>query len=85
VRILYFAWLKEKAGCSREEIVAPPGVSTVDGLISFLRQRGGGAAAALADLRVVRVAVNQEYVGLDHPLGADDEVAFFPPVTGGAG
>jgi molybdopterin synthase sulfur carrier subunit len=46
-------------------------------------QRGPGFAEALADLNVVRVAVNQEYVALDHPVRPGDEVALFPPVTGG--
>ena len=52
-------------------------------LIAWISGQGGGRAEALADLSAVRVAVNQEYVGLDHPVGADDEIAFFPPVTGG--
>jgi molybdopterin synthase sulfur carrier subunit len=84
MKILYFAWLKDKAGMAEETVDLPAGVSDVDGLIGWLRERGGGPAAALADLTAVRVAVNLEYVRLDHPLCAGDEVAFFPPVTGGA-
>ena len=53
------------------------------GLLGWLKGRGGGYADALDDLSLVRVAVNHEYVGLDHPLDAADEVALFPPVTGG--
>ncbi len=53
------------------------------GLIDWLKGRGGGYAEAFADLSVVRVAVNQEYVTLDHPVAEEDEVALFPPVTGG--
>ena len=49
----------------------------------WLRRRGGGYAEALRDLSVIRVAVNQDYVGRDHPIRDDDEVALFPPVTGG--
>ena len=52
-------------------------------LIDWLRTRGPGFAEALKDLKVVRVAVNQEHVGRDHPLRPGDEVALFPPVTGG--
>ena len=52
-------------------------------LIAWLSARSSGHQEALADLRLVRVAVNQDYVGLDHPVTDGDEVAFFPPVTGG--
>ena len=83
MKILYFAWLRDKAGIAEEDRARPGGVTDVKGLIEWLRGRGGGCAAALSDLSVVRVAVNQEYVALDHPVGPGDEVAFFPPVTGG--
>ncbi len=53
------------------------------GLLDWLRSRGGGYAEALRDLSVVRVAVNQNYVGLEHPVREGDEIAVFPPVTGG--
>jgi len=84
VRIIYFAWLKEKAGLGEERVSPPPGVDDVAALITWLKTQGPGHAAAFADLSAVRVAVNQEYVRLDHPVAADDEVAFFPPVTGGS-
>jgi molybdopterin synthase sulfur carrier subunit len=58
-------------------------VKDVAGLLGWLRSRGGGYAEALRDLSVVRVAVNQNYVGLDHPVREGDEIAVFPPVTGG--
>ncbi len=83
VKVLYFASLRERAGVGEENLAPPASVADVAGLIDWLRARGGGPAAALADLRAVRVAVNQEHVGLDHPVGGGDEVAFFPPVTGG--
>jgi sulfur-carrier protein len=83
VKLLYFAWLRARIGCAEEEIELSPGVSDVAGLLNWLRLRGGGYAEALRDLTVVRVAVNQEYVGLEHPLREGDEVAIFPPVTGG--
>lgn len=83
MKILYFAWLREKAGIGEEDVAPPADVEDVEGLIAWLAGRGGGFAEALADLSVVRVAVNQEHVGLDHRIGPDDEVAFFPPVTGG--
>lgn len=81
--ILYFAWVRERAGIPAEQVTPPATVSDVAGLVTWLRARGGGVAAALADMGRVRVAVNQEHVGLDHPVAAGDEVAFFPPMTGG--
>jgi molybdopterin synthase sulfur carrier subunit len=83
VKILYFAWLREKAGVGEADVSPPPEVATVGDLMDWLRGVGEGHRAALADAAIVRVAVNQEYVKLDHPVKAGDEVAFFPPVTGG--
>ena len=51
--------------------------------MEFLRRRGAGYEAAFRDLKLLRVAVNQEHAGFDAPIGPNDEVAFFPPVTGG--
>jgi molybdopterin synthase sulfur carrier subunit len=83
VRLLYFAWLRTRIGCAEEEIDLAGEVKDVAGLLDWLRSRGGGYAEALRDLSVVRVAVNQSYVGLEHAVREGDEVAIFPPVTGG--
>ena len=83
MKILYFAWLRAKTGIAEEEVNPPAGIDTVAGLIDWLKERGPGHAEALADLSVVRVAVNQEFAALDHAVGPEDEVALFPPVTGG--
>lgn len=83
MKLLYFAWLREKVGLAKEDATPPENVDTVRDLIDWLVGRGEGYGVAFADLSVVRVAVNQEYVTLDHVLETDDEVAFFPPVTGG--
>jgi len=83
VRLLYFAWLRARIGCTEEEVALPSEVRDVAGLLDWLRTRGSGYSEALRDLRVVRVAVNQDYVGPEHPLRDGDEVALFPPVTGG--
>ena len=79
--LLYFAWVRQKIGKS-EEALAPP-VTDVAGLIAYLKSLGPNYAGAFADLSRIRVAVNQRHAGLDAKLGPDDEVAFFPPVTGG--
>lgn len=83
MRVLYFAWLREKAGVPEEKVSPPDDVRTVDALANWLSETRPGAADAFADRSAVRIAVNQEYVGWDHAVGPDDEVAFFPPVTGG--
>jgi molybdopterin synthase sulfur carrier subunit len=81
--ILYFAWLRERTGVSSEEIVLPNGVSTVSALVDLLSARGAGHAAAFQNRRTIRAAVNQEFVDFSTTLRPGDEVAFFPPVTGG--
>jgi molybdopterin synthase sulfur carrier subunit len=83
VRLLYFAWLRARIGHAEEDLAVPAEVRDVAGLLLWLRGRGGGYAEALRDLTVIRVAVNQEYVGTDHPIREGDEIALFPPVTGG--
>lgn len=83
MKLLYFAWLKTKIGISEEEISPPEDVRTVAELITWLKGRGPAYAEALANDAVVRVAVNQEYARPDQPVRSGDEVALFPPVTGG--
>ncbi len=83
LRILYFAWLRERTGHGEEELPLPEGVATLGDLIAFLRTRSAGYAAAFADPRLVRAAVNQEFARPETAIAAGDEVAFFPPITGG--
>jgi molybdopterin synthase sulfur carrier subunit len=83
VKLLYFAWVRQKIGSSEEDIAAPSSVTTVAALVEFLRKRGAGYEAAFADVKMLRVAVNQEHAGFDARIGPNDEIAFFPPVTGG--
>jgi molybdopterin synthase sulfur carrier subunit len=83
IKIFYFAFLRERAGMSEEDVALPKNVTDVKSLMEWIKGRGGGFADAMADPSVVRVAVNQEYVQQDAPVKAGDEVAFFPPVTGG--
>jgi sulfur-carrier protein len=83
VKVLFFAALREQLGTSGEEIELPAGVSTVAGLRAHLLQRGGTWSATLAETRLIRTAVNQDMVQQTAPIKGGDEVAFFPPVTGG--
>ena len=83
VTVLYFASLREKLGCSQEQVALPATTSTVSSLVEVLRNRDGGWTEAFAPGKSWRVAVNQQMADLATPVKAGDEVAFFPPVTGG--
>jgi molybdopterin synthase sulfur carrier subunit len=83
VKVLFFAALREQLGTGGEEIELPAGIGTVAALRSHLRSRGGAWQLALADGKLVRAAVNQDMVPPTTALKGGDEVAFFPPVTGG--
>ncbi|MGD0142778.1 MAG: molybdopterin converting factor subunit 1 [Rhizomicrobium sp.] len=81
--LLYFAWVRQKVGTGEEQIDLPTGVVTVGDLVGYLKSRGGGYADAFADPGRLRVAVDQEHVSFEASVDSADEVAFFPPVTGG--
>ena len=83
VRLLFFASLRESLGTSGEEADLPPTVTTVGSLKEHLRERGGAWANVFAPTRNVRAAINQEMAQVGASIKAGDEVAFFPPVTGG--
>jgi molybdopterin synthase sulfur carrier subunit len=83
MKILYFARLRQIIGRGQDEISVPADVETVSGLIEYLKGRDEGIAAAFADLRTLKVAVNQSHASLEASLVGATEVAFFPPVTGG--
>lgn len=83
MKILWFAWLRTRVGQAEEALEPPASVQNVRQLLEWLKTRSAGHGEALKDLSVVRVAVNQNYVPLDHKVEAGDEIAIFPPVTGG--
>ena len=85
MKLLYFAWLRTKIGVAQESVDLPPEVTTVGQLVAWLARRSPAYAEALADPSVVRVAVNEEYAREDDSVSDGDEVALFPPVTGGNG
>lgn len=82
VEVLYFASLRETLGCANETLTLPAGVATVGALRAHLAGRGE-PWELLAGGRQVRSAVNQRMVDGDAAVAAGDEIAFFPPVTGG--
>jgi molybdopterin converting factor subunit 1 len=81
--VLYFAWLKERVGTGEEKLSPPDEVRSVGALMDWLGALSGGHAAAFAHAGLIRCAVNQEFADRSAAIKPGDEVAFFPPVTGG--
>ncbi|MEH3121461.1 MAG: molybdopterin converting factor subunit 1 [Sphingomonas phyllosphaerae] len=83
MKLLYFAWVRERIGVAEEDVTPPAGVATVADLVAWLAPRSAGHGAAFADPARLRAAVDQAFVPLDTPIAGAREVAIFPPVTGG--
>ena len=83
ITVIYFARLREALGTASEQIALPAGVSNLESLRQLLRKRGGAWAEELSDERPVRAAVNQDMARGNTAVSDGDEIAFFPPVTGG--
>jgi sulfur-carrier protein len=83
MQVLYFGWVRSRIGIGKEELSPPQEVANVADLIEWLKTKGGGYANAFEDSSALRVAVNQEIAPLDTAISDADEVALFPPMTGG--
>jgi molybdopterin synthase sulfur carrier subunit len=83
MRLLYFAWVKEKTGIGAEEVELPSGIATVTELISWLKTRGPEFANAFERAEVIKAAIDQKHARHDAVISGAREIAFFPPVTGG--
>ena len=83
MRLLYFAWVREKLGRESEELTIPEDIATVNALIQWLATRSPGHAEAFGDPSKLRCALDQTMVTGNAPIGKAAEIAFFPPVTGG--
>lgn len=83
VRIVYFAWLRERVGHAEETVTVPDGVSTVADLVAWLAGRDEAHAHAFAEPGIVRAAIDQRHVKPGAPIAGAREIAFFPPMTGG--
>jgi sulfur-carrier protein len=83
MRLLYFAWVKEKAGIAAEEVEPPQAVATIADLIAWLKTRGPEFENAFARSEVIRAAIDKSHVRHDAKIKGAREIAFFPPVTGG--
>ena len=82
-KLLYFARMRQIIGKAEENIIIPADVTTVNGLIDFLKDRDDAYASAFADPRIIRAAIDQAHAPLDASIRGAREIAFFPPVTGG--
>ena len=83
MRLLYFAWLRQHIGRGAEVLDVPDSISSVAALVEWLKVKDAGYARAFSDQNRVRVAINQVHGNFSSVISKDDEVAFFPPVTGG--
>ena len=83
MKLLYFAWVRERVGKAEERIEPPPGVKTVGELIAWLARRGEEYAHAFESPKVIRAAIDRHHVRADAPIAGATEIAFFPPMTGG--
>jgi molybdopterin synthase sulfur carrier subunit len=83
VKALYFAWVRERIGLAEEELAPPESVTTIAELIAWLKQRGENYAAAFANERTIRAALDRHHAKPDQPIAGAREIAFFPPMTGG--
>ncbi len=83
MKILYFAWVRERIGVPEEELAPPPEVRTVGELIGWLSGRGENYAYAFENPKVIRAALDRVHIKHDATFGSGREIAFFPPMTGG--
>ncbi len=83
MKVLYFAWVRERVGKPEEEVAPPASVATVGDLFAWLSERGEGYAHAFENPRVIRAAIDRAHVRADAAIAGAREIAFFPPMTGG--
>ena len=83
MKILYFSWIKDTIGKTSEEINVSGDIDTISKLISFLIQKNQNYKEAFSDLETIKYSINMETANINDKIKNDDEVAFFPPMTGG--
>ena len=83
MKLVYFAWVRERIGKAEEEIEVPSGVETIADLVHWLKGRGEEYAYAFEHDKVVRAAIDRRHASLDATVAGAREIAFFPPMTGG--
>ena len=83
MKLLYFAWVRDKIGIDSEEIDLPPEIKTAGEFIEWFKSRGKRYSEVIGASDTVKMAINQEYAGPNDAVTNQDEIALFPPVTGG--
>ena len=83
LKLVYFAWVRERVGKAEEEIAPPHSVATVAELMRWLSGRGEEYAHAFENPKVIRAAIDRSHVKPDTAIAGAKEIAFFPPMTGG--
>ena len=83
MKLVYFAWVRERIGKAEEEIAPPASIATVTDLVAWLTKRGEGYAHAFENPKVIRAAIDRRHVRPDAAIAGAREIAFFPPMTGG--
>ena len=83
VRLMYFAWVRERIGRAEERLDVPASIVTVADLLAWLKERGPEYAHAFARPEIIRAAIDQTHVKPQSAIAGAREIAFFPPVTGG--
>ncbi len=83
VKLVYFAWVRERVGVAEERVALPGGIATIADLVRWLKGRDEGYEAAFANEAIVRAAIDHEHAKPDASIAGASEIAFFPPMTGG--
>lgn len=83
MKLLYFAWVREKIGKAEEQVTLPENIITINDLINWLIAKGPEYKAAFAEREIIRTALDQTHTNHETRIGEAKELAFFPPVTGG--
>jgi molybdopterin synthase sulfur carrier subunit len=83
VKLVYFAWVRERIGVAEETVTPPAGTETIADLVRWLKSRDEGYEAAFENEAIVRAAIDHAHVRPDAPIAGASEIAFFPPMTGG--
>jgi len=83
MKVLYFAWLRERLNKGEEDVSPPQSVGTIADLITWLAQNDEAAALAFSDRKIIRAAIDEELVDHTTPIAGARTIAFFPPMTGG--
>ena len=83
MKLLYFAWVRERVGKPQEDVELPAGVATVGDLMAWLAKRGDEYAHAFENPKIIRAAIDRAHVRADAAIAGAREIAFFPPMTGG--